>query len=79
MKTKIETYYIEGEREFDKEFPLPGLTVTGVSGDYGKTAELDARIQAIDFWRSDNEGWGNGGRHGLGNIEITTLFLYSHC
>ena len=55
------------------------LTVTGVSGDYGKTAELDARIQAIDIWRSDNEGWWNGGRHGLGNIEITTLFLYSHC
>jgi len=79
MKNKIETYYIEGEREFFQDFPLPGLTVTGVSGEYGKTAELDAVIQAIHIWRSDNEGWWNGGHHGCGNINISPLFLCSHC
>ena len=70
-----ETYAIEGEREFDPEFPLPGLTVTGHSGNYGKTAKTDALWQAINIWRQDNEGWWNGGRHGIGNIKTTTLLV----
>jgi hypothetical protein len=61
------TYSIQGFREFDQEFPLPALTITGKSGDI-RTATQDALFQALNIWWGDNEGWWNGGRHGCGNI-----------
>ena len=70
-----ETYAIEGEREFNQEFSLPGLTVTGHSGPFGKTAKTDALWQAINIWRQDNKGWWNGGCHGCGNFKTTTLLV----
>jgi hypothetical protein len=63
------TYSVQGFREFDQEFPLPALTITGNSDDI-KTARQDAYIQALNIWRKDDEGWWNGGRHGCGNIHI---------
>jgi hypothetical protein len=66
----IATYSIQGFREFNQEFPLPALTITGKSDDI-KTAEQDAHIQALTVWWGDNEGWWNGGRHGIGNIHTT--------
>jgi len=64
-----QTYIVQGFREFDQEFPLPALTITGKS-DRIKTAKQDAFIQAVEIWRKDNEGWWNGGRHGCGNIHL---------
>ena len=68
----IETYIIEGSREFGQDFPLPALTVTGKAQEY-RTARQDAYFQALDIWRADDEGWWNGGYHGCGNIQTEMM------
>lgn len=71
-----ETYYITGTREFGSEFPLPAVTVTGEAKPYAyMNARHDAIWQAMNFWRSDDNGVWNGGRHGCGNIEFEAILI----